>query len=325
MSLWYFAFLNVVHICLRGICLIGFVGLTEWGENGSRLLVERGGRSTQYTLIWLVEGEVGARDFIGLMLRGYQRHRRVHPSWWTWHNITTSISNIIRRRRISLNIRRGISLSIRRGISRSIRRRISLSIRRPISLSIRRCISSFRGGNMRITIRRTVGRWKPPRGFADVGHFRGLMDLLEHSHAVSSPYEHWRDVTPFQDVCWYSEWIMADKERMVRHLSERVLRQYNYVQTVPRPPTTIVSLEPTEVVTAFLEFALHVLIQQQRGDPVLEGEEWMHTKGYMTWFYKVSHPLIIGPAPVPEYTIPINVYEEVIVEQQWARDPPDPI
>jgi hypothetical protein len=54
---------------------------------------------------------------------------------------------------------------------------------------------------------------------------------------------------------------MADKARMVRHLPDRVLRQYDYVQTVPRPPMTIRPLEPTEVVTVFLEFAVHVLTQ----------------------------------------------------------------
>jgi len=41
----------------------------------------------------------------------------------------------------------------------------------------------------------------------------------------------------------------------------------------------------------------------------------MHSRGYMRWFYRVSHPLIIGPAPVPEYIILKPVYEEVIVEQ----------
>jgi len=50
----------------------------------------------------------------------------------------------------------------------------------------------------------------------------------------------------------------------------------------------------------------------------------MHSNGYIEWFYKVSHPLIIGPALVPEYTVPRPVYEEVIVEQQWARHPLDP-
>ncbi|RHN55957.1 hypothetical protein MtrunA17_Chr5g0424091 [Medicago truncatula] len=42
------------------------------------------------------------------------------------------------------------------------------------------------------------------------------------------PYESRRDLMPFRDICWYSGWIMTDKDRMCRHLPERVLRQYDY-------------------------------------------------------------------------------------------------
>jgi len=45
----------------------------------------------------------------------------------------------------------------------------------------------------------------------------------------------------------------------------------------------------------------------------------------MRWFYHVSHPLIVGPAPVPEYVAPRPVYQEVIVEHEWVRHPPDPL
>ena len=70
---------------------------------------------------------------------------------------------------------------------------------------------------------------------------------------------------------------------------------------------------------AFTEFTLHVLSHQQRG----------HTKGYMRWFVRVSHPIVDPPAAIPDYAVdapPRHVppYEEVIVEQQWARHPPDP-
>ena len=49
-----------------------------------------------------------------------------------------------------------------------------------------------------------VGRWKPPMGFSNVGHFRTTIDSMEHAHVIWSPYETRRDITPFQDVCWYS-------------------------------------------------------------------------------------------------------------------------
>jgi len=95
---------------------------------------------------------------------------------------------------------------------------------------------------------------------------------------------------------------------MVRHLPERVLRQYRYVQTVPRPPTTIMPLSPPDVAAAFLEFNLHVIAQQQRGDQVPDDEPWKHSDRYIRWFYRVSHPLIVNPAPEPDIVMPRPVY-----------------
>jgi hypothetical protein len=65
---------------------------------------------------------------------------------------------------------------------------------------------------------------------------------------------------------------------------------------------------------AFMEFAIHVLSQQEKNDPLPEDEGWKHSKGYMKWFYKVSHPILTAPAAIPGYTAPVPPYEEVIVE-----------
>jgi hypothetical protein len=48
----------------------------------------------------------------------------------------------------------------------------------------------------------------------------------------------------------------------------------------------------------------------------------------MRWFYRVSHPIANPPAAIPDYTAdapprPISPYEEVLVEQQWAKHPLD--
>jgi len=40
---------------------------------------------------------------------------------------------------------------------------------------------------------------------------------------------------------------MADSNRMVRHLPERVLRKYGYVQTRPSPPTNFEALAANDV------------------------------------------------------------------------------
>jgi len=132
-----------------------------------------------------------------------------------------------------------------------------------------------------------VSQRKPDRGFTDPGHYRDVIDSLEHSHVIWRLYERRRHITPFQDICWYSRWIMADKDRRVHHLPERVLRQYGYVQTRPRPPTHILRLAAEDVAQAFMEFALHVLSLQQRGDLVPDGESWAPSRWCMRWFIRV--------------------------------------
>jgi len=75
-----------------------------------------------------------------------------------------------------------------------------------------------------------VSQWKPTIGFTVPGHYRDDIDSLEHSHVIWRLYERRRHITPFHDIYWYSIWIMAGKDRRVRHFPERVLRQYGYVQ-----------------------------------------------------------------------------------------------
>ena len=112
---------------------------------------------------------------------------------------------------------------------------------------------------------------------------------------------------------------------MVCHLPERVVRQYGYVHKVPRPPTTIMLLTPADVAAAFLEFALHVVPQQQKGAQVPDDEPWKHSDNYIRWFYRVSHPLIVNPDPEPEIVMPRPVYQNILVDQEWSRHPPNPL
>ncbi|RHN66929.1 putative immunoglobulin/major histocompatibility complex [Medicago truncatula] len=47
------------------------------------------------------------------------------------------------------------------------------------------------------------------------------------------------------------------------------------------------------------------------------------------YFCRVSHPIMNPPASIPDYTVDahhrhVPPYEEVLVEQQWVRHPPDP-
>lgn len=118
---------------------------------------------------------------------------------------------------------------------------------------------------------------------------------------------------------------MADKDKMCHHFHEWVMRQYRYIQTTPKPPTTIEDLEPEDVVVAFHDFMVHVLTQAEMGRPILEDKLWRYVRGYVKWFYRVSHPMFFWNAPVVEYTSPVPCYENVIIEQQWARQVTDSI
>jgi len=118
---------------------------------------------------------------------------------------------------------------------------------------------------------------------------------------------------------------MANKERMCCHMLERVLRQYGYVQTIPRSPTTIADLEPEDVVIAFKDFDVHVLSQTERGQVVPEDKLWKYARGYIICFYRVSHPIMSAPASVAEYTAHVPPYEEVIIEQQWVKQDLNPL
>jgi len=46
-----------------------------------------------------------------------------------------------------------------------------------------------------------VGRWKPPRGFFDVGHYITAIDSIEHAHVIWRSYETRRYLTHFNDIC----------------------------------------------------------------------------------------------------------------------------
>lgn len=85
-----------------------------------------------------------------------------------------------------------------------------------------------------------------------------------------------------------------------------------------------VALNPEDVVVAFQDSILHVLSQADRGRQIA-ADQWRCRKGYIAWFYSVSHPIMSDHAPIAEYPAPIPPYEEVIFQEKYARQVPDPL
>jgi len=89
---------------------------------------------------------------------------------------------------------------------------------------------------------------------------------------------------------------------MVRYLPERVLRQFGWVQTIPRHPveSAPIDVNLVEITNRFRRVLDYALTPEQLGQrPVHDVEA---AEGYIEWFYHVSHPCMIlrdMPVPVP--------------------------
>jgi len=109
----------------------------------------------------------------------------------------------------------------------------------------------------------------------------------------------------------YSGWIMCGDRRLHRHLPERVLRQYGYVQTIPRPLTDVAEMSAAEIAQAFLDFCTRTLKAADWGEHAGE-DSWRMADGYVRWYTVVSHPQIL---PLLPGDIPRPPNEEQIIAE----------
>jgi hypothetical protein len=105
---------------------------------------------------------------------------------------------------------------------------------------------------------------------------------------------------------------------MVRYLPERVLRQFERFQTIPRHPAEsaprIINL--AEITNRFQHALDHALTHEQLGHHAVHGVEAV--EGYIELFYHRSHPRMILPdMPVP---VPRPPEREVIDARAAEED-----
>ena len=131
-------------------------------------------------------------------------------------------------------------------------------------------------------------------GLSTLDEYRTHMDVLDLSTAVMTPYVEHRVSCPFERVSLYLGWLRYGNH-MVKYLSERVLHQFGYVQTVPRHPLESAPPKQTlgEITLRFQRALDYALTTQQLGHRALYGVEAL--EGYIHWFYDVSHPRMILP------------------------------
>ena len=160
-----------------------------------------------------------------------------------------------------------------------------------------------------------AARWTLQKGHGEGVRYRSLLDRISFDDVCWRSYEDHREYQPFEEIFWYSGWLMCCDRRLYRHLPERVLRQYGYVQTVPRPPTDVAEISAAMVAQAFLDFRTCTLKEEDWGEHAGE-DTWRMADGYVRWYTVVSHPQIL---PLLSGDIPRPPNEEQIIAEQWER------
>jgi len=139
----------------------------------------------------------------------------------------------------------------------------------------------------------------PLFGLGTPDNYRNHLDALDLTRVVMTPYGDHRQARLFERVSLYSGWLRY-RDRMVRYLAERVLRQFGRVQTIPIHP---VQSEPpdinlAEISNRFRRALDYALTPKQLGQRAVYDVE--ATEGYIKWFYQVSHPrMVLHDMPVP--------------------------
>ncbi|CAJ2628562.1 unnamed protein product [Trifolium pratense] len=148
-------------------------------------------------------------------------------------------------------------------------------------------------------------KFVPGAGHREPSSYRNSLDNIQTYDCVFSPYDDHRHVRPLINSCWFSGWLRCGNLK-AKHLPERVLRQFKHVQGIPRKPdlSATPGMSLCEIDRVFMEeLDLRMIAEEMRGQAVVSA--WDHEPGYMTWFYKVSHPVM---RPVQTWILRINFY-----------------
>jgi len=134
----------------------------------------------------------------------------------------------------------------------------------------------------------------PLFGLGTPDNYRNHMDALDLTRVVMAPYGDHRQARPFERVSLYSGWLRYG-DRMVRYLAKRVLRQFGRVQTILIHPVQSAppDLNLAEISNRFRHALDYALTPKQLGQRAIHDVEV--AEGYIEWFYRHSHPLMVLP------------------------------
>ncbi|XP_058768762.1 uncharacterized protein LOC131642513 [Vicia villosa] len=136
--------------------------------------------------------------------------------------------------------------------------------------------------------RRCKARQTHPRGVIE---YRRRLDAQPLDDVIWTSYTGHHNHLPFDVSYLYSAYVKWESH-MARHLPERCLRQYGYIQGIPRPvPET-----PAGGIDQW--FQSHILSSPREiiETSVAVQQPRQCQDGYLEWFLSVSHPRVIPSA-----------------------------
>ncbi|XP_058756413.1 uncharacterized protein LOC131629646 [Vicia villosa] len=153
----------------------------------------------------------------------------------------------------------------------------------------------------------------PLRGNQASDHYRRGLDRTAAEDIKYYCYAEHRETVPFDELSLYSGWLASSSTIVVRYLSEHVMRQFRYAQTIPRNPIVSNPIAMTRKLLdeIFTDWEHHMVPEEARA--MLEEHDWSCAEGYITWYYKVSHPYM---HPAAEGDPPRPAHEDILRAHQ---------
>ncbi|XP_057458851.1 uncharacterized protein LOC130749504 [Lotus japonicus] len=147
-----------------------------------------------------------------------------------------------------------------------------------------------------------------------------MLDELTMDDIIWTPFEDHRAHRPRDPRAMYSGYIRTPFGRVVRrHLLERVLRQFGYIQDVPRHPSEIQTTRSLAG-TADAAYADYVPHLRPQGTPATYSGEAV--EDYMRWYSAVSHRFIIPDDRREEFSA-VTVMRRAVDLLEQSLEVPD--
>src|SRR3954463_10451402 len=81
-----------------------------------------------------------------------------------------------------------------------------------------------------------AARYALPRENDAVGPYHLYLDRTMHDDVTWRSFADYAQIVPFDDIALYSGWLACGTTIMAQYLPERCMRQFGFVQRIPRSP-----------------------------------------------------------------------------------------